>query len=217
MAAGCCGGGCSSSRPPVDTAYRRVLWIAVSVNAGMFVTELIAGAAAGSVSLQADAMDFLSDAANYLISLLVLGMALRWRARAALLKGLSLGVVGLWVAGQTAWNAIYQTVPQAEIMGIVGIMALAANVGCALMLYFHRNGDANRQSVWICSRNDAIANIAVIAAALGVFGTGTGWPDVIVAAIMAGLSVSGATQIIRQSLTELRSPQEPAGQLGRAG
>jgi Co/Zn/Cd efflux system component len=109
------------------------------------------------------------------------------------------------VAGQTAWNALYQTVPQAEVMGIVGAMALAANVGCALMLYFHRHGDANRQSVWICSRNDAIANIAVLAAALGVFGTGTGWPDIAVAAIMAGLSVSGAIQIVRQSLAELRS------------
>jgi Co/Zn/Cd efflux system component len=171
----------------------------------MFLVELIAGAAAGSVSLQADAMDFLGDAANYLISLLVLGMTLQWRARAALLKGLSLGVVGLWVAGQTAWNALYQTVPQAEVMGIVGVLALAANVACALMLYFHRHGDANRRSVWICSRNDAIANIAVLAAALGVFGTGTGWPDIIVAAVMAGLSVSGATQIIRQSLIELRS------------
>ena len=145
MAAGCCGGGCSSSKPPVDKTYRRILWIALIVNAGMFLVELIAGAAAGSVSLQADAMDFLGDAANYLISLLVLGMALQWRARAALLKGLSLGAVGLWVAGQTAWNAVYQTVPQAEVMGIVGAMALAANVGCALMLYFHRDGDANRQ------------------------------------------------------------------------
>ena len=108
MAAGCCGGGCSSSKPPLDKTYRRVLWIALVVNAGMFLVELIAGAAAGSVSLQADAMDFLGDAANYLISLLVLGMALQWRARAALLKGLSLGAVGLWVAGQTAWNALYQ-------------------------------------------------------------------------------------------------------------
>jgi Co/Zn/Cd efflux system component len=212
MAAGCCGGGCStSSKPPIDKTYRRILWIALVINAGMFLVELIAGAAAGSVSLQADAMDFLGDAANYLISLLVLGMALQWRARAALLKGVSLGTVGLWVAGQTAWNSAYQTVPQAEVMGIVGVMALAANVGCALMLYFHRNGDANRQSVWICSRNDAIANIAVLAAALGVFGTGTGWPDIAVAAIMAGLSISGATQIIRQSLAELRSVPVVAG------
>ncbi|MGF7213429.1 Co/Zn/Cd efflux system component [Skermanella aerolata] len=210
MAAGCCSGGCSSSKPPVDKTYRRILWAALAINAGMFLVELVAGAAAGSVALQADAMDFLGDAANYAISLLVLGMALQWRARAALIKGVSLGAVGLWVAGQTAWNAIYQTVPQAEVMGIVGALALAANVGCALMLYFYRHGDANRQSVWICSRNDAIANLAVLAAAVGVFGTGTGWPDIIVAAIMAVLSVSGAIQIIRQAWAELRFIPTPA-------
>lgn len=205
MAAGCCSGGCSSSRPPVDRTYRRVLWIALGINAGMFLVELVAGAAAGSASLQADAMDFLADAANYAISLLVLGMALVWRARAALLKGLSLGALGLWVAGQTAWNAIAQTVPEAEVMGVVGSLALLANVGCALMLYVHRKGDANRQSVWICSRNDAIANLAVLAAAGGVFGTGTGWPDIVVAGIMATLSVSGAVQIVRQAVAELRT------------
>lgn len=212
MAAGCCGGGCPSSPPPVDKTYRRVLWFALAVNAAMFLVELIAGAAADSVSLQADAMDFLADSANYAISLLVLGMALAWRARAALVKGLSLGVVGLWVAGQTAWNAIFQTVPQAEVMGVVGVMALAANLGTAALLYAHRDGDANRQSVWICSRNDAIANLAVLAAAAGVFGTGTGWPDIGVAAIMAALSVSGALQIVRRSLAELRLPQVPAAE-----
>jgi Co/Zn/Cd efflux system component len=214
MAGACCsGGGCSSSaKPQVDTVYRRILWIALAINAGMFQLELVAGTLAGSVSLQADAMDFLGDAANYAVSLLVLGMALRWRARAALIKGVSLGVLGLWIAGQTAWNALYQTVPQAEVMGVVGGLALAANIGCALMLYAYRNGDANRQSVWICSRNDAIANIAVLAAALGVFGTGAGWPDIVVAAIMAGLSVSGAVRIIRQALAELRpGPMAAAG------
>lgn len=204
MAAGCCSGGCASS-PPVDRTYRRVLWIALCVNAGMFLLELVAGAAAGSASLQADALDFLGDAANYAISLVVLGMALSWRARAALLKGLSLGVLGLWVAGQTAWNAAHQTIPQAEVMGVVGVLALIANVACALMLYLHRHGDANRRSVWICSRNDAIANLAVLAAAGGVFGTGAGWPDVVVAGIMAVLAVSGAMQIVRQALAELRT------------
>lgn len=211
MAGGCCGGGCSTSKPPVDRGYRRVLWIALAVNAAMFVVELAAGAAAGSVSLQADAMDFLADAANYVISLLVLGMALSWRARAALLKGLSLGAVGLWVAGQTAWNAVFQTVPEADVMGVVGAMALLANIGCAAMLYVHRHGDANRRSVWICSRNDAIANLAVLSAAAGVFGTGTGWPDVVVAAVMATLSVSGAFQIVRQAIAELRPGAAPVG------
>ncbi|MBW7848884.1 MAG: cation transporter [Rhodospirillales bacterium] len=202
--AGCCSSGCATDKPPIDLTYRRVLWIALGINASMFVLELAAGAAAGSASLQADAMDFLGDAANYVISLLVLGMSLAWRARAALVKGMSLGVLGVWVAGQAAWNAVYQTIPQAEVMGVVGALALAANLGCALLLYYHRNGDANRQSVWICSRNDAIANLAVLAAAAGVFGTGTGWPDVVVAAIMAVLAISGAVQIIRQALGELR-------------
>lgn len=207
MAASCCGSSCSQSAPSVDRAYRRVLWIALAVNAAMFVVELIAGAIAGSASLQADAMDFLADAANYVISLVVLGMALTWRARAALLKGLSLGVLGLWVAGQTAWNAIAQTVPEAHVMGVVGALALLANLGVAAMLYFHRDGDANRRSVWICSRNDAIANLAVLGAAAGVFGTGTGWPDIVVAAIMAGLALTGATQIVRQASAELKQPQ----------
>ena len=203
MAAGCCNGGCSSAKPPVDKIYRRVLWTALAINAGMFLTELAASAAADSVSLLADSVDFLADAANYAISLLVLGMALRWRARAALLKGVSLGAVGLLVAFQTAWNAFNQTVPEAGIMGAVGALALAANIACALLLYFHREGDSNRRSVWICSRNDAIANLAVMAAALGVFGTGTGWPDIAVAAIMATLAVWGAAQIIRHAREEL--------------
>jgi Co/Zn/Cd efflux system component len=188
----------------VDRAYRCVVWAALVLNVGMFCLELAAGTAAGSASLQADAMDFLADAANYTISLLVLGLALRWRARAALLKGLSLGVLGLWVAGQTAWNALHQTLPQAEVMGIVGLLALLVNMACALLLYFHRHGDANRRSVWICSRNDAIANLAVLVAAAGVFGTGTGWPDIVVAGVMAVLSLAGAFQIVRQALGELQ-------------
>ncbi|CAK0779538.1 Cobalt transporter [Azospirillaceae bacterium] len=204
MAGGCCSGCDSSSKPQVDRTYRRILWIALCINVTMFLFEIFAGTLVGSVSLQADAMDFLGDAANYAVSLMVLGMALRWRARAAVLKGVSLGVLGLWVAGQTAWNALCQTVPQAEVMGIVGGLALLANVGCAVLLYTHRDGDANRQSVWICSRNDAIANIAVLIAALGVFGTGSGLPDILVAAIMAVLSVSGAVKIVRQAFIELQ-------------
>jgi Co/Zn/Cd efflux system component len=210
MGASCCASSGPSSKPPVDTVYRRVLWAALAINATMFLVEIVAGAAAGSVSLKADAMDFLGDAANYAISLIVLGMALAWRARAALLKGLSLGAVGLWVAGETAYNAIFATVPEAEIMGAIGLLALAANVGCALLLYAYRTGDANRRSVWICSRNDAIGNIAVMLAALGVFGTGTGWPDLVDAAVMASLSVSGAVQIVRQSRAELRVAAAPA-------
>lgn len=203
MAGGCCGGG-ETSAPVTDTAWRRVLWIALAINAGMFAVELSAGFAAQSAALKADALDFLGDSANYAITLGVAGLALQWRARAALFKGLSLLALGLWVLASTAWMAFAGTLPQAETMGVIGVMALIANFICAVMLWNHREGDANRRSVWICSRNDAIGNIAVVAAALGVFGTGTAWPDLAVAAVLAGLGVSGGWQIIRAARAELR-------------
>jgi len=203
MAGGCCGG-CETTAPTKDRAWRRVLWIALAINAGMFAVEIVAGVAAHSAALKADALDFLGDSANYAISLGVAGMALQWRARAALLKGASLLLLGLWILGSTAWMAMTGALPQAETMGVIGLLALFANLVCAFMLWRHRDGDANRRSVWICSRNDAIGNIAVVAAALGVFGTGTAWPDIAVAAILAGLGVSGGWQIIRQARTELR-------------
>jgi Co/Zn/Cd efflux system component len=213
MSAHCCGHHPVSPPPSVgDDGYRRVLWIALAVNAVMFLLEIAAGLLAGSVSLQADAIDFLGDAGNYVISLAVLGMALRWRARAALLKGATMGAFGLWVVGSAAAHLIRGTLPEAELMGVVGMLALAANLGVALLLYRHRSGDANRQSVWICSRNDAIANVAVLLAALGVFGTGNGWPDIAVAVIMAGLGLSGAWRIIGEALRELRSPAAVAAE-----
>ena len=203
--AGCCNDHhCSDARPLNSPAWRRALWIALLVNAGMFLAEIIAGVAAGSASLQADALDFLGDAANYAISLSVAGMVLTWRAWAALLKGASLAVLGLWVIGSTAWHAYVGTLPSAEVMGVVGLLALLSNAGVALMLYRFRGGDANMRSVWICSRNDAIGNLAVLLAAAGVFGTGTGWPDIIVASIMAALGISGGWQIVRQARGELR-------------
>ena len=171
----------------------------------MFLAEIVVGVAAGSASLQADALDFLGDAANYAISLTVAGMVLAWRARAALLKGASLMLLGLWVLGSAASHAYAGTLPQAEVMSVVGLLALLSNAGVALMLYRFRSGDANMRSVWICSRNDAIGNLAVLLAAAGVFGTGTGWPDVIVAAIMAALGIAGGWQIMRQATSELRS------------
>ncbi len=204
--AGCCHDDhCSASTPGgADPRWQRALWIALAVNAGMFLLEIVAGVAAGSASLQADALDFLGDAANYAISLGVAGMALAWRARAALLKGLSLAVLAAWVIATTVWHAIAGTLPSAETMGAVGVLALAANAGVALMLYRYRGGDANMRSVWICSRNDAIGNAAVVLAAAGVFGTGTAWPDLVVAAIMAALGISGGWQIVRQATGELR-------------
>jgi Co/Zn/Cd efflux system component len=197
---------CAAPRTTLNSPqWRRALWIALTVNAGFFLAEFVAGIAAGSSALQADALDFFGDAANYAISLGVAGMALAWRARAALVKGATLIAFALWVLASTAWHALTGTLPQAEVMGVVGVAALLANAGVAWMLYRFRTGDANMRSVWICSRNDAIGNVAVVLAALGVFGTGTGWPDVIVAAIMGGLGLWGGWQIVSQALGELRS------------
>jgi len=185
--------------------WRCALWIALFINAGFFVAEIAAGAAAGSAALQADALDFFGDAANYSISLGVAGMALTWRARAAVAKGGTMLAFALWVLASTAWHAIYGTVPRAEVMGVVGLAALAANGGVAVMLYRFRAGDANMRSVWICSRNDAVGNTAVMLAAIGVFGTGTGWPDVAIAAVMGGLGLWGGWQIVSQARGELRA------------
>ena len=206
---GCCANDhCSASAPnkALDSpAWRRALWVALAVNATMFAGEIVAGVASGSASLQADALDFLGDAANYGISLGVMGMGLAWRARAAVVKGGGLLALGIWVIGSTAWHAYIGTLPKAEVMGAVGILALAANAAVAIMLYRFRTGDSNMRSVWICSRNDAIGNLAVIAAAAGVFGIGTGWPDFVVALIMSTLGISGGWQIVKQATGELRS------------
>lgn len=196
--------------PGNDTAYRRVLWVALAVNALMFGVEVAAGLGAGSTALLADSLDFLGDAANYGVSLFVLGLALRWRARAALLKGASMAVFGLWVAGTALDRALAGTVPDAGVMGVVGALALAANLGVAALLFRHRDGDSNRRSVWICTRNDALGNLAVLAAALGVFGTGSLWPDVVVAVVMAALALWGATQVLRQAMGELRAERRQA-------
>jgi Co/Zn/Cd efflux system component len=183
--------------------FRTVLWLGLVINLGMFSVEAVASIMAGSSSLQADALDFLSDSANYAISLSVAGMDLVWRARAALVKGLTMGAFGVAVIAGTVLHAIHGTVPHAQLMGIVGIVALVANTGVATMLYRFRTGEANMRSIWLCSRNDAIGNVAVLLAALGVLGTETRWPDVLVALIIAGLFLSGAWQVIRQSLREL--------------
>jgi Co/Zn/Cd efflux system component len=203
MAGGCCDG-CGTIPPSEDSEWRRVLWIALAINAGMFGVEIVAGVAAGSAALKADALGFLGDSGNYAISLSITGLALHWRARAAMLKGASLLLLGLSVLASTAWMALAGTLPEVETMGAIGVLALAANLACAIMLWRHRDGDANRRSVWICSRNDAIGNIAVVGAALGVFGTGTAWPDIAVAVVLAGLGVSGGIQIIGQARGELR-------------
>jgi Co/Zn/Cd efflux system component len=183
--------------------YRRVLWVALALNVLMFVVEIGAGFRSGSVSLLADAIDFFGDAANYGVTLAVLSMGLAWRARAAVLKGLSMLGFGLFVAGKTFWSATQGLPPEALTMGVVGLLALGVNVGVAVLLYAFREGDANMRSVWLCSRNDAIGNVAVMLAALGVFGTGSAWPDLVVAAAMAALALSGGWSVLRQARGEL--------------
>lgn len=211
MGGSCSGPGCapiSSTHP----RYRLTLWVALAINALMFFVELVGGVSAGSSALQADALDFLGDAANYGISLFVLSAALERRAQASLVKGLTMGAFGLWVIGHASYQALQGSVPEPLVMGAVGVLALAANALVAWMLYAFRTGDSNMRSVWICSRNDALGNVAVVLAASGVFTTREGWPDVTVALIMGALSLSGALQIIRHArreLVQVRSTEEP--------
>ena len=194
-----------------EIPYRRIMWAVLAVNAAMFLIEAGAGLGAKSVALQADALDFLADAATYGITLLVLPMAIRWRARAALVKGASMALFGLWVLGATAYNAFLLDAPDALVMGSVGVLALLANLFCASLLFRFRGGDSNKRSAWLCSRNDVLGNLAVIVAAGGVMATGTAWPDLAVALIMAALWVHAAVQIIRQAIAELRPAPAAAG------
>ena len=201
MSATCCG---PKQNPHDSPAWRRALWIALAVNAAMFALEIGAGFAADSRALQADALDFLGDAANYAISLGVVGLGLAWRAKSALVKGATIMAFGLYVLVSAIWAAFGDASPQPEVMGAVGLVALLTNAGVAIMLFRFRNGDSNMRSVWICSRNDAIGNVAVMVAALGVLGIGSAWPDLIVAGVMAALALNGGVQILRQARGELR-------------
>jgi Co/Zn/Cd efflux system component len=200
MSASCC----SPHAPSVDPRFRKALWIALIVNAFMLVTELAASWSSGSVSLMADAVDFFGDAANYALSLAVLSMAMHVRSKAALVKAACMAAFGVFVLARAAWSLQSGAVPEPVTMGAVAALALAANLGVALMLYRFRSGDANMRSVWICSRNDAIGNVAVGLAALGVFGTGSAWPDLLVAALMAMLAIAGAGTVFRHARRDLR-------------
>lgn len=188
-----------------DPSFKRVLWIVLAINAAMFLIEIVAGLAAGSASLQADALDFLGDTANYAISLFVVGTALRYRSMAALVKGATMGLFGVWVMGTVVWHSVMGTVPEPLTMGVVGSAALVSNAVCFGLLYAYRSGDANMRSVWVCSRNDVLGNLAVLLAALGVFGTGAGWPDLIVATVMALLAIQGAIVVVRHAMEEFNS------------
>ena len=200
--ANCCGN--DAKFDGVSDDYKRRLWIVIAINAVMFTIEMIAGQYAESQALQADALDFLGDTLTYGISLAVIGASVRIRTNAALAKGISLMLMGAWVFGSTMYRVFYTGVPEAGIMGVIGLMALMANLASVFILMAYKDGDSNIRSVWLCSRNDAIGNIAVMIAALGVWGTTTGWPDLIVASIMAGLFLSSSVQIIRQALEERR-------------
>jgi Co/Zn/Cd efflux system component len=180
------------------------------LNALMFAVELGASWASGSVSLLADSIDFFGDAGNYAISLAVLGMGLAARSKAALFKAACMGGFGLFVLGRAGWSLQAGVAPEPATMGAVGFVALAVNAGVALMLYRFRSGDANMRSVWICSRNDALGNVAVMLAALGVFGTGQAWPDLLVAGVMAVLALSGSWSVLKQASGELRGAREAA-------
>lgn len=189
-----------------DPRWRAILWIALLANAAMFLVEIVAGLAADSRALQADALDFLGDAANYATSLGVAGMALAWRARAALVKAATMLAFGLWVIGYAVYGILAGSSPEPATMGLIGTVALLVNVAVALMLFRYRAGDANMRSVWICSRNDAIGNCAVLAAALGVLGTGQAWPDLLVAGLMASLAIWGSIEVFGQARGELSTP-----------
>ena len=185
--------------------YKARLWAVIALNASMFAVEMGGGVMAGSQALQADALDFLGDTLTYGMSLAVIGLSLRARATAALIKAATLALMGLWVFGATIWHAFVLGTPRAELMGLIGFLALAVNVASVLILLKYKDGDANVRSVWLCSRNDAIGNVAVMLAALGVWSTATGWPDVIVAAILASLFLNSASKILRQALDEWRT------------
>ena len=204
----CASGGCGCAGNPrfdgMDPRYRRALWAVIAINASMFLVEMAAGRLAGSQALQADALDFLGDTLTYGISLAVIGASIRARSTAALFKGVSLTLMGLWVFGATAYSIVVLGLPRAEIMGGIGVMALAANVASVLLLMRYKDGDANVRSVWLCSRNDAIGNIAVMGAAGAVWLTASAWPDLIVAAAMAGLFLSSSFLILRQTWQEYR-------------
>ncbi|MDP4547264.1 cation transporter [Marinobacter sp. MDS2] len=197
---------CSCSAPTPKTpapGFRRALWFALWVNLAMFLVEGVASLSSGSVSLMADAIDFFGDSANYILSLTVLSMGMLWRGRAAMVKGITMAVFGLVVWARALWVLEAGTTPEPLTMGSVGFLALMANVCVAVVLFKFREGDSDMRSVWLCSRNDAISNIAVMGAALGVFGTGTAWPDLVVAAIMGTLAITAGISVMRHAKKDI--------------
>ena len=195
----------STDSPPAHAApgYRRALWIVVGLNVGYGIVEMIGGFLSGSQALKADALDFLGDGVITSLGLLAIGWSLAWRARAALLQGIFLGLLGMAVLGNTAYRALVQEQPEAGIMGALGFLALIVNVAAAAVLLPHRAGDANVRAVWLFSRNDAFGNAAVVAAAGLVAWLGTPWPDLVVAVVVAGLFLQSSWAIVRDARRDL--------------
>ncbi len=199
---------CPSDAGPAEfgnPVFRKILWLALVANLSMFVVEIVASHLSGSMSLQADAIDFFGDAANYGISLAVVGSGLTTRARASLFKGATMAVFGVWVIASAAYRAFSGSEPDPATMGTIALLALVVNVAVAVLLYRYRRGDSNMRSIWLCSRNDAIGNVAVMVAAAGVFASASRWPDLIVAAVIATLSFAAAIVVIRLANAELRA------------
>tara|TARA_R110000764_G_scaffold2532_1_gene10540 strand:+ start:411 stop:1025 length:615 start_codon:yes stop_codon:yes gene_type:complete len=198
-----CGDSCGDiTFEGLSVTYKKILWTVASINFTMFLVESVAGFLADSTALKADALDFLGDAATYAATLLVLGKPLKTRSLIALLKGLSLGAMAVFVLGFTLYRVFVTGEPEPFTMGATGLLALFANMVSVMLLMKYRDGDSNVRSVWICSRNDAIGNVAVMLAGAGVFATGTIWPDIIVAFVIAGLFMHSSIVITRQALQE---------------
>lgn len=201
--AGC---GCESNVKfdGMSDTYKNVLWVIIAINFVMFIVEMYSSTIADSMALRADALDFLGDTLTYTITLLAIGHSIRWRASAALFKGGLLALIGLWVLGSSLYKILVLGMPNETIMTSVAIMAFTANMISVLLLMRYREGDANIRSVWLCSRNDAIGNLAVLVAAGFVFYFQSPWPDLIVAILMASLFLHSATLILRQAILELK-------------
>ena len=189
----------------LSPAYKRALIAVIAINAIMFVIEMWAGVTSGSQALKADALDFAGDAATYALSLAVIGASVRTRALASLVKSGSLAIIAIAVLVMTALRFVEGLPPEAQTMSLVALLALAANVASVFILLKWRDGDSNVRSVWLCSRNDAIGNVAVIAAGLLVAATASALPDLLVAVLLAGLFLRSSISIARQAFSELRS------------
>jgi len=182
--------------------YKRRLMLVTAINIGMFVVEFSAGQLSGSQALKADALDFAADGATYALSFWAIGRPQKVRTGAAIIKGVSLLAMGLWIAATTLYQFFVMGVPEAQVMGLIGFAALAANLLSVYLLFAYKDGDANIRSVWLCSRNDAIGNVAVMVAAVLVAVLNSGAPDLIVAGVMSALFLSSSYQILRQSWAE---------------